>query len=163
MANKCSICSRDDCQQITEAILSGMTYREISDKYGCSLGAIHRHKNHSAVQLAPALPEIDVTNQMQVMNRIAELNKRADHIYKESVKNGDRLNALRSLRELRDILELYSKLTGELNTQTVHQHLHVSASPEWATLRYKILEALAPFPEARRAVIRAIEEGINDA
>jgi len=163
MANKCSICSRDDCQQITEDILSGVTYREISEKYGCSLGAIHRHKQHSVVQPVPVLSEIDVTNQMQVMVRIAELNKRADQIYKASVKNDDRLNALRALKELRGILELYSKLTGELSTQAIHQHLHVTASPEWATLRHKILEALAPFPEARRAVIRAIGDDMRDA
>lgn len=163
VGNKCSICSRDDCQQITEDILGGVTYRKIQEKYGCSIGAIHRHKQHSVIQPVPVLSEIDVTNQMQVMYRIDELNRRADQIYKASLKQDDRLNALRALRELREILELYSKLTGELSTQAIHQHLHITASPEWETLRHKILEALAPYADARMAVIRAIGEEISDA
>lgn len=85
-----------------------------------------------------------------------ELERRADSLYWEAMRNDDRLNAIRALKEYRETVSLYAKLTGELTkqAQVVHNHLHVN--PEWVSLRQTMLAALAPYPEARAALIDAI-------
>ena len=61
-----------------------------------------------------------------------------------AVSKKDLLNAGRFLKEMREIVALYAKLTGELNTaaSVVHQHVHIN--PEWVALRQTMLSALAP-------------------
>ena len=77
--------------------------------------------------------------------------------YRSAVQANDRLNTARALKELREILSLYARLTGELSAQqnVVHQHLHIT--PEWASLRSVMLNALQPYPEARAALVAALE------
>jgi len=38
-----------------------------------------------------------------------------------------------------------------------------ATSPEWITLRTKVVRALAPFPDARQAVMAALAEGSDHA
>jgi len=87
------------------------------------------------------------------MDRISDLNAKAEDIYNRAIE-ADNLNAaIGACRELRGILELYAKLTGELQAATIN---NIIISPEWLTLRTTILKALEPFPEARQAVIKAV-------
>lgn len=160
MARTCSICARDDVEAINRDIFAGIPFERLHEKYHASVGALHRHKKHTETQLMTAQP-IDIADSNNVMLRIKELDSRADTLYKASVKADDRLNAVRALKELREIIALYARLTGELNTQqqVIHQHLHVT--PEWISLRQRILTALEPYPEARWAVVRALEESGN--
>ena len=163
MARSCSICAREDVEQINQDILSGIPFERLHVKYGASVGALHRHKTHLLTQIAAVQP-VDISNPSYVMQRIQELETRADALYTAAVKKGDLLNTGRALKELREITSLYARLTGELNTQqqVVHQHLHVS--PEWAYLRSVILKSLQPYPEARAALIAALEgvEGLPE-
>lgn len=157
MSRSCSICAREDVEEINRDLFAGvLTFKQIHQKYKASVGALHRHKEHTKTQLMQT-QSIDVTDSSGIMARVLELEARADKLYKDSVKNKDRLNASRALKELREILQLCARLTGELNTQqqVIHQHLHVT--PEWARLRAVMLQALQPYPEARAALVMALE------
>lgn len=158
MSRICSICSHEHCEQINEMLLRGIPYKDIIDQYGGSPAGLSRHKQHMLAQMHSDTAEAgEVMEPSLVMRQIAELNQRADYLYREALKTKDLLNAGRALKELREIVALYAKLTGELNTQAqvVHQHVHVN--PEWVALRQQILAALAPFPEARAALVAALE------
>jgi hypothetical protein len=61
---------------------------------------------------------------------------------------------LGAIREARGNLELLAKLLGELDERPVN----VLLSPEWLNLRTVIVTALEPHPEARGAVLEAIED-----
>lgn len=168
MPRNCSICAREDVEQINRDICAGVPFERLHEKYSASVGALHRHKTHLMSQIMAAQP-VDISDPSSVMRRVQELEQRADGLYKAAVKKGDLLNTGRALKELREITALYARLTGELNTQqqVIHQHLHVT--PEWAVLRSTMLQALAPYPEARAALITALEgaqalpEGENHA
>lgn len=155
MARNCSVCMHPKVEAINLALLSGsLPLRRIADKYGVSVGAVHRHKQH----IQPLKEEvIEVSDPSAVMRQIQELNQRADLLYRSAVQANDRLNTVRALKELREILSLYARLTGELSAQqnVVHQHLHIT--PEWASLRSVMLNALQPYPEARAALVAALE------
>lgn len=157
MPRKCTICEHERSEQITQALLRGIPYRELVDEYGVSMGALHRHKQHITAQMMNSADAVEVSEPGIVMRRIALLNERAEQLYNEALKQKDTLNAVRVLKELREIVALYAKLTGELNTQSqvVHQHVHISS--EWVALRQTMLNALAPYPEARAALIAALE------
>lgn len=72
---------------------------------------------------------------------------------------------LKAIAASKSVLELAGKLTGELtDAARVETHTHVTAqvlvaSPEWAALRVRLVEALGPYPEARAAVLRALAGG----
>lgn len=57
-------------------------------------------------------------------------------------------------------LRLLAELVGKLQTQGA---VSVVLAPEWLALRVKILDALAPFPEARYALAATIDGGVADA
>lgn len=160
MPRKCSVCEHSRSEEITLELLGNAPLRSVAKKYSLSVSALQRHKQHIARQML--LPEsAEITEPLSVMERVKELDARADCLYNEAMRNNDHLNAVRALKELREITALYAKLTGELNAQAqvVHQHLHIT--PEWISLRQTMLAALAPYPEARAALIEAIG-GIED-
>ena len=136
-------------------ILNGhITLREIAAKYGLSLSSVHRHKAHIPAQLAESKHADKVARADSVMERIAELDKRADEIYKQASEGQDHNLALKALRELREVTSLYAKLTGELQAGTVHNTLVVT--PEWVSMRAVMLAALQPYPEAKQALVAAL-------
>ena len=156
MPRGCSICARTDVEQIDADYRAGMSFNALHEKYHASVGALHRHTQHLKAQEAPLIGS--VTADMEpTAAALKVLYQRANELYKECKKEGDRLNAVRALKETRDILELTMKVTGELNNhpQIIHNHLHVS--PEWTQLRAVMLGALQPYPEARRALVEALE------
>ena len=55
---------------------------------------------------------VDVTDPSSVMRQIQELNQRADMLYRSAVQANDRMNTVRALKELRELLTLYARLTG---------------------------------------------------
>ena len=156
MPRGCSICARPDVEQIDRDYRAGATFKTLHEQYGASVGALHRHTQHLKAQEAVLTGEV-VSDMEPTAEALKMLYKRANELYNESKKKGDRLNAVRALKETRDILELTMKVTGELNNrpQIIHNHLHVS--PEWAHLRAVMLQALQPYPEARRALVEALE------
>lgn len=60
-------------------------------------------------------------------------------------------------RELRAGLELLGKATGELMPDGSVTVINLATSQEWLEVQRRLLDALAPFPEARIAVGRALD------
>lgn len=160
MPKVCSVCTHPEAEAINISLLSGRaSLRDIAGKYGLSLSAVHRHKQHLPAQLVACDEGREAGNPSNVMLRIMELEKRANGIYAQATEAQDRRTALNALKELREIVTLYGRLAGELQTQTIHQHLHVS--PEWVSMRQTVLSVLKPYPEARAALIKALG-GVED-
>lgn len=68
---------------------------------------------------------------------------------------GELRTALGAIREVRGNLELLAKLLGELDEKP---QINILLSPEWLELRAVIVSALAYYPQAREAVLGAIED-----
>ena len=137
------------------ALLEGhLTLRDIAAKYDVSLSAVYRHKQHIPHQLAVSHEAQKVAKADSVIQRVTELDQRADDIYRQATEQNDPKLALQALKELRGVVELYAKLAGEISTRTTNNFI---ITPEWASLRAVMLRALLPYPEARRAVVEALE------
>ncbi|MGH2478070.1 MAG: hypothetical protein ACRDHW_00225 [Ktedonobacteraceae bacterium] len=61
--------------------------------------------------------------------------------------------ALKALAELRRQVELRAKLEGDLDEHSIT----ITSIPEWRELRSLLLDALSIHPQAKMAVIRALE------
>jgi len=87
-----------------------------------------------------------------VMEQIAEINRRADLIYIDAANDNPAL-ALKALKEIREVVSLYAKVTGEIQAKTIN---NIIITPEWTSIRAVMLRALEPYPEARRALVVAL-------
>lgn len=65
----------------------------------------------------------------------------------------EKRNALAAIAEARAQVEMQAKLQGDLTQEGI---VNIWISPEWASARTSLLEALRPFPEARAVVAQAL-------
>jgi hypothetical protein len=106
--------------------------------------------------LATAASEVAEADTL--LDQVRTLQGRAYGILDKAEGAGDLRTALGAIREARGNLELLAKLLGELDERPV---VNLNVSPEWLELRAVIVGALEPHPEARGAVLTAIE-GTSD-
>jgi len=147
------VCNHTKVNKINAQIIEGTTLETLSISYNLSVTALHRHKKHIPVQLAKAQEAKETAAADNLMGRVAALNDKAEEIYIRAMEADNLAAAVGAVRELRGLTELYAKITGELQAQTVN---NIIVMPEWVTLRNAILYALEPYPEARLAVIQAV-------
>lgn len=154
MAKPCSVCVHAEADKISAQLIEGATLEALSKAYKLSVTALHRHKQqHIPLSLTKAQVAQEIAAADSLMDKITELDRKAENIYQKAIK-ADNLNAaIGAVRELRGVTELYGKITGELTSQNV---TNIIVAPEWVSLRNVILVALDPYPEARRAVIEAV-------
>ena len=89
-----------------------------------------------------------------LLDRVEDLHSRTLAILEASEHTQDHRTALAAIREARSNLELIGEVTKELNrTPTVNLQLN----PEYLEVRALIVQALGPYPDARMAVVRALE------
>lgn len=123
-------------------------------------------QRHASDHLAAAIKEVKQTQIIQsgsiALDRMARGEKIVDEIISfawgdENKAKPDESKApdlaLKALAELRRQVELRAKLEGELDEHTIT----VTSIPEWRELRTLLLEALSVHPQAKMAVIRALE------
>ena len=153
MARHCSVCVHPEVEAMNLELVDGISTRKVAEKYGLSASPMARHKKHLPPELfQPA----EVRRASAAIQRIGELDRRVDEIYAAATAGNDPKLALRALKELRQVLETYAKLTGEMQTAAVQNTLILTQAPEWVSTRSAILQALEPYPAARGAVVAAL-------
>jgi hypothetical protein len=138
LARQCTVCAHADADKINAELVGGATLDALSKAYGLNMAALHRHKKHIPAQLVKAQDAQEVAAADNLMGRIASLNTKAEDVYRQAIKAENLTAAIAAVRELRGITELYAKITGELQAQTVN---NIIIMPEWVTLRNAILYA----------------------
>jgi hypothetical protein len=171
----CLICRSEVVPDINHALVSGEPLRDISARYGFSASALCRHKNaHIPEALFKAYaarqetePEV-VDDLLTQVDRLREktysLLERAEQSEAKAKSHIDkdraRRTALVAMKEARDNLTFLAKLVGELRHGPA---VNILISAEWVDLRTQILQAVAPYPEAHRAVIEAVSHAEDEA
>ncbi len=156
MPRVCTICTHESALEIDRALLDGEPYRHIATRYGTSTGALQRHREHLPNQLVKAREAEEVTQADTLLEQVRALQTRALSILDRADHSGDLKTALSAIREVRSNLELLGKLAGELQQEGT---VNITVSPEWLTLRATVISALHPYPDAARAVSKALTAG----
>lgn len=148
----CSICTHDSSAEIDKQLVAGVPYRQIATRYGVTVTSLFRHRGaHLSPALCALQAQTETDNQTTLVDRIEALIERGEHLFAGAAKSGQHTQALGTLRELRNLLELLGKADGTLaKAPTVT--INLMASSEWLAVRAALLDALQPHPAARAAV-----------
>jgi len=157
MPQICSICGHSDRSAIDAALIAGASLRDIAGRFpGLSKSAISRHRQHVAETIAVTQQAQQVDHGGSLINQVEAIKSEALTILND-VKGTDKKTALAALRRLLECVELMAKVQGTISSGAT---INLTVSPEWARTREIILQALAPFPEARIAVATALQASV---
>ncbi|NLE22082.1 MAG: hypothetical protein GX624_04800 [Actinobacteria bacterium] len=158
MGRVCTVCRHPGRGAIDAALVAGdASLNKIAQQYGVSSYALRRHRDR---HLSPALAALreaeEAEREASLQQRIERLIERAERLLRAAEEDGRAQAALAAVRELRSLLELLGKASGELNDRP-QVTVNLMASPEWLQLRSALLGALLPFPDARVAAAAVLE------
>jgi hypothetical protein len=157
MSRPCTVCNHPERQAIDAALVTGTPQRDLAGRHGLSQAALQRHNSeHLPAALLKAKDAGEVAHADVLLKQVRGVQSRAVKILDKAEESAQLDTALRALREVRACIELFAKLTGDLDERPV---VNVTLSPQWVELRAIIVQTLAPYPEARQAVARALSEG----
>lgn len=115
MPRTCTICKHPNRTEIDTALLRSDSLRSIMARCSVSMGALMRHRDrHLPVTLAHAKEARETEMGENLMATAQRLRARAMGILERAEAAGQLETALKAIREVRGILELLAKLTGEL-------------------------------------------------
>jgi transposase-like protein len=159
MPRRCTVCNHPERNSIDEALVTGAPYRSVAKRFGLSESAVYRHKSeHLPAHLLQAKEVEAVARADDLLEQVRNLQTRALDILERAEKTGDLRTALAAISQARGNLELLGKLAGELDERPV---VNLNVSPEWMELRTLIVGALDAHPQARGAVLSALEGASN--
>lgn len=116
----------------------------VSDAHALEVARAHHEAEERKDQHA-----IDAFQQLRAINAACL------EVLREARKRDDHLNLLRAVDRIARQIDLQARLLGQIQEAPT---FNVAILPEWHGIRQKVLEALQPHPEARLAVIQALEE-----
>lgn len=140
-------------EEIEAAMLRGVPVRTIAENYGLSKSAVQRHKDAMAARMAGA-PIAQTTDADELIEQVLGLQEEAIGILGKAKREGNHKTALAAIKEARSTTELLAKMRGELQSGTT---VNIVVSNQWIALRADLMHALQPYPEARVAVMHALE------
>ena len=155
MARNCTVCTNDKLDEINRALCDPNTVLgRVASQYGLGRESLRRHKaSHLPAHLAQAQAAQEVAQADDLLAQVRGLQARTLAILGKAESADDLRVALQAIGEARRNLELLGKLAGELQQEGT---VNIVVNAEWIQLRGAILVALAPFPEARHAVVEAL-------
>jgi hypothetical protein len=159
MGRSCSICVHDDRQQVDREIIAGIAYRDISGRFQLSKSAVERHANGCiAAVVSRARELVDQVTAETLAGELRMLRETTLGVLEEARTSADHSTALKAIARLEAQAELCAKLLGELVERQRVETLDVTLTEKWIRIRGVILAALDPFPEARAALLLALED-----
>lgn len=171
--NRCTICQHPERSRIEHLMAAGASKRSIAERFAVGQDAAWRHfTNH----VSPAMKSAALANTLKpgveldqllteeatgLLQHLANIRSKLYHAFDASLEAGDRNATAILAGRLLESLRFLSELTGRL--QKYHAPTHVTTinvlnSPQFLTVQAKLIEALAPYEDARRAVICAFRE-----
>ena len=156
LPRRCSICHHERSEEINRALVQGAALSEIAALFRVSEDALSRHRSkHLAATLLKAQEAKEVALTDDLLSEVRRLQTRTLAILEATEVSGEYRTALAAIAEVRRNVELLGKLAGELAARPV---VNLRISNEWVQIRSAMIDALAPYPEARSAVAERLLE-----
>jgi hypothetical protein len=172
----CITCRHAERGRIEALLAGGASLRSVGTKFNIGITALHRHmRRHvhpddlTMLQGGPsqiaALAEKAIAENMSV-HYLTIARSKLMHQLSASAAAGDNPGVCRASMALLAVLQELGRMTGEIsraaslvtiNNSNTSQTL-VMADPILVKLQSGLLRALAPYPEARNAVIALLSE-----
>lgn len=155
MARTCTICAHELQWQIDLELVRREPYRNIAKQFRVSTAALSRYtQEHLPAKLLAAQDAEEVAD-ADLLKRELEAEKTDISRLKTKAEDAeDYKTALQACDKALKALELQAKLAQLINEAPT---LNLYLSTEWLEVRAVIVGALEPHPEARGAVLAALE------
>jgi hypothetical protein len=167
MAKRCTICAHREHAGIDLALARGVSVTAIARRYKLGTDSIYRHSRaHLPPQLRAALiagPDIEgldldrlrENESQSLLSHLIALRNRllAGLDVAEEYRDGSMLTRVSA--QLHQNLELTAKLVGDLGSGSTTIN-NVLVMPEYVEMRVALVQALAPFPDAKIAVAQVL-------
>ena len=145
------------------AIARRVSVTALAKRYDLSTDSIYRHRKHMPVTLRASLlagPGTDIdldrlkeTESQSLLANLIAIRHRLFAALDSAEDAADTTTVTRVTRQLHENLELTGKLLGDLGVGSV---TNVLILPQYVELRVGLINALAGFPEARKAVAEVL-------
>jgi len=158
MPRVCTVCDSPHRDTVDRELVAGRSMHQIALMHPpISEWAVARHRD---AHLTPAIVAVNAKRHQRgaerLVDRVERIVTEAETILASAKDSGKVSSALAAIRELRSTYELLGRLTGELKPDSAVTVVNVQQDPGWLELRSRLLTALAPYPDARDAVISAL-------
>ena len=165
---------RPDRAQIEHELACGNSVRAIANKFNVHEAALYKYRKNLPPLLRAAyvgrllkpgadLEKLKTEESEGLLQSLAQQRARL-LIAQDSALDDGNAQAVATLASgIHRNLELVARYLGEMQVQTRHTVVNVLVSAEYLQLRNALLRALAPFPDARRAVAATLHEVESDA
>src|SRR5262249_42824620 len=164
----CKVCAHERRHLIEVGLTHGVPVRTLGARFGLKPSTIYRHgKLHLPPQVRAAIlqaqqpSEIDF-EQLQrsesagLLAQLVTQRARLQQLSELSAELGDVRGAVAVERAVQGNLELVGRLLQQFTVVHETRSTSILISADYLQLRSTILRALAPFPEAMRAVAAAL-------
>lgn len=167
--NRTPIRDREDRDRIEFDLAAGKSIRALARKYGVHEQSLYKHRKNLPPQLKAAYigrllaPGVDLdklrTEELEgllqgLATQRARLLLAQDKALEDD--NGQLVSTLANA--IHRNIELVGRYLGEMASHHTATTISVLVSPEYLQLRNALIRALAPYPEARRAVADKLHE-----
>jgi hypothetical protein len=172
-AKRCTVCSHPDRVLIEATRIAGASLDTISAKYKVSRDSIWRHMSKHVsddlrAEYLAAIPLKELAERaavegVSVLDHFRIVRSVLMTQFQLAASVNDR-NACATLAgRLTEVLRAIGSISGEMsnlavNNLTINNTTNILNSPIFASLQANLLHALAPFPEARGAVVAALRQ-----
>lgn len=148
---------------------TGKSIRQLANKYGVHEQSLYKHRKNLPPQLKAAYigrllaPGVDLeklrTEESEGLLQGLATQRARLLIAQDKALDDDNGQLVATLANgIHRNLELVGRYLGEMQQHSTQTTISVLVSPEYLQLRNALIRALAPYPEARRAVAATLHE-----
>ncbi len=157
MGATCTICAHPEREGIDRDIVAGISQRTIARRWCVSRDAVQRHAvRHLSPALAAMQAEHEVEAAATLLRRTEHLIERTERLLQAAEQDGKVSAALAAVAQLRGLLELLGKVTGELKDQPVVS-INLLQHPEGQAAIQIVMAELAAQPEIRTRIAERLQ------
>ena len=161
--NKCRVCLGKHTRTINILLNDGSSPSEVAEEFKLKTSTVEKHielcgveqykmvKLEEYKQTEPALGPKDINLSLSTLSdNVKDLYIGTLEVIKEAEESGSHQLRVVAIREARSILEMFMKASSMLSDR--------SSDRDWQVVLGLILKALKPFPEAKKAVAKTLDE-----
>jgi hypothetical protein len=168
---RCTVCRHAERARIELLRLAGVSLDNLASQFGVKRDAVHRHmaRHVTDTEKANYLADIPLDQLkaraadegMSLLDFLRIVRATLIRRFQIAAEAGDNHATAALAGRLNETLGLIGKLTGEIARLVPGMTINNNAvvlieSPAFAELQGRLLKALAPFPDARAAVVAAL-------
>lgn len=161
MPRICTVCQHPKRGEIDSALVRGVSPYELESIYSdLKRAAIQRHKEgvHIPRKLLKAQEAQEISDAERIAGELEAVKADVRRLAQKAEEEGDIRTALIGCDRALKALELQAKLAQIISDAP---QVNVITSPEWVEIRTLVVNALGPHPDAKRAVVEALEGAGN--